>query len=167
MSRIRHKVGRFGQWLVKESAECRRRDGNGASAAHGHFETGRGERGVVAVHGGTCRETRDIPEVAMSQCLPSRSILGKLDIGGDFQGDESQREDVGWLVDLSVEDFWANVKPITFGINAGCYGPLSGETKVANLEYPLKSDEDVGRLQVEVDETGVMNLLQSLEAVSQ
>lgn len=52
---------------------------------------------------------------------------------------------------------------VTFAIDVlGCW-PLASEAEVGNLETSLKVDEDVGRLEVEVD---VPRLVDELEALS-
>lgn len=51
---------------------------------------------------------------------------------------------------------------VALAINVlGCW-PLTGKAKVSNLQPPLKVDQDVGRLQVEVDVAGFVDKLETL-----
>jgi len=101
-------------------------------------------------------------EVTLPQRNPSRAIVGKERVGGDFEDDETEGEDIGRLVDLSLKDFGAEVLAISLCLDVPCSRPGGGHSKVADLECAIESNQDVGRLKIEMDKPGIVDGVQTL-----
>jgi len=104
----------------------------------------------------------DIGQVSVTQGLPGRAIVGEEDVAGGFENDQTQGKDVRRLVDLAIQDFWGDILAISFAFNTFSGWPLYGHTEVANFQIAVKGDEDVGRLQIKMNEACVVNRVQSL-----
>jgi hypothetical protein len=104
----------------------------------------------------TC-ERRDRSQVACSESLPSRAVVGKEHIAGDLEDDETEGENIGRLVVLSAQNLGGDVLAVTFALDALGGWPRSCQTEVANLEVTIKRDEDVGRLNIKMDETSLVD----------
>ncbi len=103
------------------------------------------------------RERRNGAQVASAECLPSRAVVGKEDVAGNLEDDEAEGEDVGRLVVLSAEDFPGDILAVTLALDALGSWPGGCQAKVANLEITIKSDENVGRFNIQVDKTSLVN----------
>lgn len=89
VSGIRHEPWWLGQRRVLGGAKVGGCDGGTGHARDCFFKTRRDTCSWrIGVHSGTCRKTGDVAEITVSQCLPGRSILGKLDIGGNLEDDK-------------------------------------------------------------------------------
>ena len=126
-----------------------------------------GRDGVAArvpprVAGGAPGQAGHVAHVSGPQLLPRRPVLGKLDVAGDLEHDEAQGEDIGRLVVLSHEDLRSDVFAVPFALDAGLGRPLGGHAEIGNLEDALERDQNVGWLQVEMDEPAVVHVLDSL-----
>jgi hypothetical protein len=104
----------------------------------------------------TC-ERRDRGQVACSESLPSRAVVGKEHVAGDLEDDETEGENVGRLVVLSAQNLGGNVLAVTFALNTLGSWPRSCQTEVANLEVTIERDEDVGRLDIKMDEASLVD----------
>jgi hypothetical protein len=104
----------------------------------------------------TC-ERRDRSQVACSESLPSRAVVGKEHVAGDLEDDETEGENIGRLVVLSAQNLGGDVLAVTFALDALGGWPRSCQTEVANLEVTIKRDEDVGRLNIKMDETSLVD----------
>jgi hypothetical protein len=80
-----------------------------------------------------------------------QTILWNDAVTGDLSQHHTQGEDVGGLVKSAAQCLRCKVVAITFAINVLGSRPLAGQTKVGDLEATLEVDEDVGRLQIEVN----------------
>ena len=102
-------------------------------------------------------ERRNGAQVARAECLPSRAVVGKEDVAGNLEDDEAEGEDVGRLVVLSAKDFAGDILAVALALDALGSWPGGCQAKVANLEITIKSDENVGRLNIQVDKTSLVN----------
>jgi hypothetical protein len=80
----------------------------------------------------------------------------------DLSQHHADGEDIGRLVEATGELFGCKVVAVTFTINTCGSWPLARQAEVRNLEPTLKVDEDVGRLEVEVNVTGIVDELDTL-----
>lgn len=102
-------------------------------------------------------ERRDRSQVARSESLPSRAVVGKEHVAGNLEDNEAEGENVGRLVVLSAQNLGGNVLAVTFALNALGSWPRSRQAEVADLEVTIERDEDVGRLDIKMDETSLVN----------
>jgi hypothetical protein len=86
-----------------------------------------------------------------------QAVLWNDTVTGDLGQHHTQSEDVGRLVESTAECLGRKVVAITFTIDMLGSWPRAGQTKVGDLETTLEIDEDVRRLQVEVDIPRVMD----------
>jgi len=61
-----------------------------------------------------------------------------------------------------MKDLWRKIFPITLPFDARLSWPLCGYTEIGNFEDPLRGDKYVRWFQVEMDEVGVMDVLDAL-----
>jgi hypothetical protein len=102
-------------------------------------------------------------EFARAQLLPVDAVLGNDTIAGDFSEHHAEGEDIGRLVELAAQSLGCEIVAVTFAVDVLRRRPLASEAKVGNLKTTLKVNEDVGRLQVEVDVARVMDECQALQ----
>lgn len=114
------------------------------------------------VAGLTGCQIRNPVEVGLTESLPERPVLRKEDVAGHLEDHETHREDIGRLVDLAGEDLRGKVRAIPFSIDAFGRRPRGGKSEVADLEVAVKGDEDIGRLDVEMDEIGLVDCGETL-----
>jgi hypothetical protein len=118
-------------------------------------------RQTVGITGnGTCFaacERRDCAEVAGSECLPCGTVVGKENVAGDFEDDEPEGKDVGRLVILAAQNLRGDVLAVSLAVDPLGSRPSCCQAEVTNLEITIKSDEDVGRLDIEMDKTSLVN----------
>jgi hypothetical protein len=110
----------------------------------------------------TPRQAWHITHVAGSQPLPRRAIIRQLDIPRNLQHDQTQGKDIGRLVILAKQDLGTDIFAIAFALDARLGGEGSRHAKVADFENAFKRDEDIGRLKVEVNEAGVVDVAETL-----
>jgi hypothetical protein len=80
----------------------------------------------------------------------------------DLSQHHADGEDIGGLIESTGKLFRCKVVAVTFAIDSGGRWPLAGQAEVCDLKSPFKVDEDVGRLEVEVDVPGVVDELDTL-----
>ena len=176
--RIQHEAGRVLQLRSLLSAEeiacvvCHRSEGEGLAAgadAQSDFLAVRhlGDARIVrnrqtvriASNGAslaTCKR-RNRAQVAGAECLPSRPIVGKEHVACDLEDDEPKSKNVGRLVVVSAQNLPGNVLAITFTLDALGSRPGSRQAKVAELEITIECDENVGGLNIKVNEASLVN----------
>jgi hypothetical protein len=119
------------------------------------------ERQAIRIAGNgtgfTARERRDSAQVACPKSLPGRAVVGKKDVAGNLQDDETEGEDVGRLVKLSAENLGSDILAIAFTFNALGGRPARCEAEIADLEVTIESDKDVGGLDIKVDKACLVN----------
>jgi len=120
-----------------------------------------GNRQAVGVPGNgarfAARQRRDRAQVASAEGLPGRAIVGQEHVAGDLEDDEAEGEDVGGLVILAAQDLAGNVFAVALALNALRSRPGSRQAKVAKLKIAVKGNEDVGGLDIEVNEPSLVN----------
>lgn len=114
----------------------------------------------------TRRKTRHDGQIAIPKGLPDGAVVGKEDIASNLQDDQSEGKDVGWLVELPQQNLRPYVLSVTFALDPFRSRPWDCESKVANLEIAVQSDQDVGRLQVQVNEASAVDSRKSLQSFS-
>ena len=114
---------------------------------------------------GAPRQTRHITKIARAQALPLLAVVREEEVSGNLKGDEADGKDVGGLVELPRENLGTDIFPIAFAVDILWCGPGGGKTEVADLEHAFEGDEDVGGLQVQVDEIGFVYGTNSLQTM--
>ena len=74
----------------------------------------------------------------------------------------AKREDIGWFVEATAEGLGCEVVSVSLPVNVLWRGPRASKTKVCDLETTLEVDEDVGRLEVQVDVPRVVDECKTL-----
>src|SRR5947207_645681 len=107
-------------------------------------------------------QTGNVAHVAISKFLPRQTVVGKLNIAGSLEHDQSQGKNVCRFVIVAHEDLGANVFSIAFSIDSRSCRPTSRHPKIRNLKNAFERDQNVGRFQVQMNETRVMDMFQAL-----
>lgn len=115
------------------------------------------------IAGITRRKTGHNRQIAISKGLPGGAIVGKIDIASNLQDDESESKDIGWLVVLAQKNLRPDVLSVTFALDPFGSRPRDSESKVANLEIAVEPNQDVGRLQIQMDEASAVNSCKALQ----
>jgi hypothetical protein len=100
---------------------------------------------------------RDRGQVASPESLPGGAVVGKKHIAGNLEDDEAEGEDVGRLVVLSAQNLGGDILAVAFALDALGGWPGSRQAEVADLEITIKGDENVGGLDIKVDEASLVN----------
>jgi hypothetical protein len=115
---------------------------------------------VGITRNGTCFaacERRDRAEVAGPESLPGGTVVGKENVAGNLQDDEAKGKDVGGLVVLAAENLGGDVFAVSLAVDALGSRPSCCQAEVTNLEVTIKSDEDIGRLDIKMDKSSLVN----------
>lgn len=173
---VSHEIGRALQLSSRPRAkEVARIVGHAVSRRElerDAFSCGRGDSRVVTDGcaggvsndraGGLAGQTGNVTHVPLPELDPSASVVGKTDIASSLEHHKTEGEDVGRLVILPAQYLRSNVDPVALAVNARLDRPCRGQAKVANLQSALESDEDVRRLEIQVEEPMVMDLADTL-----
>ena len=98
----------------------------------------------------------------MSQLLPGLASVGQLYIPGDFSNHQSEREDVSRFVVVAFENLGCNVEAVTLAVDEARCRPDARQAKVTNLENAFVVDENVRRLEVQMNEATGVDVLDAL-----
>lgn len=96
-------------------------------------------------------------ELARSQLCPVGAVLWNDAVASDLGQHHAECEYISGLVEATGKSLWCKIVAIALTIDALWCRPGAGETKVGNFQRTSEVDEDVGRLQIEVDVSRVVD----------
>lgn len=111
-------------------------------------------------------EAWDVREVASTKTLPGHTTVGDDDVTCDLQHHCAECEDITWLVVPTLECFRGEIVAVTLAVDMPGRWPRVSKAKVRNLENTIERDENVRWLQIKMDITIVMDMLDALIEVS-
>lgn len=99
----------------------------------------------------------------MPQLLPRGTLSWEDAVACQLQQYQAEGKHVRWLVVVAIQDFWAYVFPVALlEFDATGRRPNRGHTKVGNLQGSVKGDENICRLEVQMKESRIVDLFDSL-----
>lgn len=101
-------------------------------------------------------------KIAAAETLPAVTVFGKHNVAGNLAHDDSNGEDVSRFVETAVQYLRGDVVTVALAVDVGRGRPNTGETEVGNLQDPLPVNEDIGWLEIQMNETLVVDVFDSL-----
>lgn len=99
--------------------------------------------------------------------MPSFAVARQVHIRRDLKDHDTECVDIRWLVEAAIENLRSHVLAIAFAIDVRRSRPRASKTEIANLKNALEINEDVGGLEIQVNEASVVNVLDTKRELQQ